>query len=166
MADAVKQGNIDAGWGMMRICAFVLALREAHAVREVGSGEGNTAGAKAGIDGEQTGYGRGHERGHHDDDEREPYLKRGKPRAKASRTAAVSQIESKSAGTVRFSALMRYVTGGKGDLIVIARSGEVLIHDDNGRERERHKVPYGATLQVKDALGLSIQPQPSHTDKI
>ena len=53
----------------------------------------------------------------------------------ASRTAAVSQIESKSAGTVRFSALMRYVTSGKGDLVVIARSGEVLIHDDNGRER-------------------------------
>ena len=22
-----------------------------------------------------------------------------------------------------------------------------MIHDDNGRERERHKVPYGATLQ-------------------
>ena len=58
--------------------------------------------------------------------------------------------KSKSAGTIRFSALMRYVTSGKGDLIVIARSGEVTIHDDNGRERERHKVPYGATLQVKD----------------
>ena len=36
------------------------------------------------------------------------------------------------------------------ELVVIARSGEVTIHDDNGRERERHKVPYGATLQVKD----------------
>src|SRR6187431_1206507 len=68
----------------------------------------------------------------------------------ASRTAAASQIESKSAGTVRFSALMRYVTNAKGELVVIARSGEVMIHDDNGRERERHKVPYGATLQVKD----------------
>src|SRR5512135_1818489 len=68
----------------------------------------------------------------------------------ASRTAAASQVESKSAGTVRFSPLMRYVTNAKGELIVIARSGEVMIHDDNGRERERHKVPYGATLQVKD----------------
>ena len=67
----------------------------------------------------------------------------------ASRTAAASQIESKSAGTVRFSALMRYVTNAKGELVVIARSGEVMIHDDNGRERERHKVPYGATLNVK-----------------
>ena len=68
----------------------------------------------------------------------------------ASRTAAASQVESKSAGTVRFSALMRYVTSAKGELVVIARSGEVIIQDDNGRERERHKVPYGATLQVKD----------------
>jgi DNA-directed RNA polymerase subunit beta' len=68
----------------------------------------------------------------------------------ASRTAAASQVESKSSGTVRFSPLMRYVTNAKGELVVIARSGEVMIHDDNGRERERHKVPYGATLQVKD----------------
>ncbi len=68
----------------------------------------------------------------------------------ASRTAAASQLESKSAGVVRFSAVMRYVTNGKGELVVIARSGEVLIHDDNGRERERHKVPYGATMLVKD----------------
>ena len=29
--------------------------------------------------------------------------------------------------------------------IVISRSGEIIITDDNGRERERHKVPYGAT---------------------
>ncbi len=68
----------------------------------------------------------------------------------ASRTAAASQLESKSAGVVRFSAAMRYVTNAKGELIVIARSGEVMIHDDNGRERERHKVPYGATMLVKD----------------
>jgi DNA-directed RNA polymerase subunit beta' len=68
----------------------------------------------------------------------------------ASRTAAASQIEAKSAGTIRFSSLMRYVTSAKGDLVVIARSGEVTIHDDNNRERERHKVPYGATLQVHD----------------
>src|SRR5499427_4970933 len=44
----------------------------------------------------------------------------------ASRTAAASQIESKSAGTVRFSPLMRYVTNAKNELVVIARSGEVM----------------------------------------
>ena len=70
----------------------------------------------------------------------------------ASRNAAASQVESKSNGTVRFSSQMRYVTNTKGELIVITRSGEVVIHDDIGRERERHKVPYGATLLVTDGL--------------
>jgi DNA-directed RNA polymerase subunit beta' len=41
---------------------------------------------------------------------------------------------------------MRYVTNAKGEKVVISRSGEIVISDDNGRERERHKVPYGATL--------------------
>jgi len=68
----------------------------------------------------------------------------------ASRAAAVSQIEIKSNGTIRFTALMRYVTNAKGEKIVISRSGEALIADDNGRERERHKVPYGATLLAMD----------------
>jgi DNA-directed RNA polymerase subunit beta' len=68
----------------------------------------------------------------------------------ASRAAVASSVEAKSNGTVRFTATMRYVTNGKNDQIVISRSGEVLITDDHGRERERHKVPYGATLIVKD----------------
>ena len=68
----------------------------------------------------------------------------------ASRTASASQLESKSNGVIRFSPTMRYVTNAKSEQVVIARSGEVTVHDDNGRERERHKVPYGATLQVRD----------------
>ena len=68
----------------------------------------------------------------------------------ASRAAAASQVESKSAGIVRFMASKRYVTSNKNEKIVITRSGEIAITDDNGRERERHKVPYGSTLQVTD----------------
>mgnify|MGYP000899521946 FL=1 len=68
----------------------------------------------------------------------------------ASRAAAASQVESKSAGIVRFMASKRYVTSDKNEKIVITRSGEIAITDDNGRERERHKVPYGSTLQVTD----------------
>ena len=68
----------------------------------------------------------------------------------ASRTAVVSQVESKSAGVVRYSAGMRYVTNARGELIAISRSGEVLIHDEHARERERHKVTYGATLLARD----------------
>ena len=61
----------------------------------------------------------------------------------------VSHVEAKSNGIVGFNATMRYVTNSKGELVVIARSGEIVIHDEHGRERERHKVPYGATLTVK-----------------
>jgi DNA-directed RNA polymerase subunit beta' len=68
----------------------------------------------------------------------------------ASRTAVASQIESKSNGVARFTPVMRYVTNARGESVVISRSGEVMVTDDNGRERERHKVPYGATLAVKD----------------
>jgi DNA-directed RNA polymerase subunit beta' len=67
----------------------------------------------------------------------------------ASRAAVASSVEAKSNGVVGFNPTMRYVTNAKGEQVVIARSGEIIIHDDNGRERERHKVPYGATLAVK-----------------
>ncbi|MDH5207821.1 MAG: DNA-directed RNA polymerase subunit beta' [Burkholderiaceae bacterium] len=68
----------------------------------------------------------------------------------ASRAAVASGVEAKSNGTVRFTATMRYVTNAKGEQVAISRSGEVTIVDDNGRERERHKVPYGATLLAAD----------------
>jgi DNA-directed RNA polymerase subunit beta' len=68
----------------------------------------------------------------------------------ASRTAVASQVESKSSGTVRYSPQMRYVTNARGEQVAISRSGEIVIFDDNGREREHHKVPYGATLGVRD----------------
>jgi DNA-directed RNA polymerase subunit beta' len=68
----------------------------------------------------------------------------------ASRTAVASQVEAKSNGVIRFNAQVRYVTNPKGEKVVISRTGEVLVTDDNGRERERHKVPYGATLGVSD----------------
>jgi DNA-directed RNA polymerase subunit beta' len=67
----------------------------------------------------------------------------------ASRTVVASQVESKSNGVLKYSANMRVVTTVRGEVIVVARSAEVIIADDHGRERERHKVPYGATLAVK-----------------
>ena len=67
----------------------------------------------------------------------------------ASRAAIASSVEAKSNGVIGFNATMRYVSNTKGELVVIARSGEIIIQDEHGRERERHKVPYGATLTVK-----------------
>ena len=68
-----------------------------------------------------------------------------------SRAATISQVEGKSNGTLNFTSTMRYVTNSRGEQVVISRNGEVIITDDaTKRERERHKVPYGATLAVND----------------
>jgi len=72
----------------------------------------------------------------------------------ASRAAAASQVEAKSNGTARFGSQMRYIANNKGELIVIGRSCEIMILDAAGRERELHKIPYGATLKVTDGEEL------------
>ncbi|MGC3963298.1 MAG: DNA-directed RNA polymerase subunit beta' [Rhodocyclaceae bacterium] len=77
----------------------------------------------------------------------------------ASRAAVASSVEAKSAGIVRFTGNMRYVTNAKGEKIVIARSAEMVVADDVGRERERHKLPYGATLLVDDGTTIKAGTQ-------
>jgi DNA-directed RNA polymerase subunit beta' len=72
----------------------------------------------------------------------------------ASRAAVANNVEAKSNGILRFTPTMRFVTNAKGEQIVISRSGEALITDDNSRERERHKVPYGATLTLKEGATI------------
>ena len=72
----------------------------------------------------------------------------------ASRSAVASNVEARSNGTIHFTSAMRYVSNAKNDQIVISRSGEIIISDDLGRERERHKVPYGATLLVRDGVPI------------
>jgi len=84
----------------------------------------------------------------------------------ASRAAVVSTVEARSNGTVRFAMTMRYVTNAKGEQIVISRSGEITITDDNGRERERHKVPYGATLMVLDGRAVKAGTQIANWDPL
>jgi len=84
----------------------------------------------------------------------------------ASRAAVASGVEAKSNGTVGFNATMRYVTSGKGELVVISRSGEIVVHDEHGRERERHKVPYGATLTVKAEQTIKAGAALAHWDPL
>jgi DNA-directed RNA polymerase subunit beta' len=74
----------------------------------------------------------------------------------ASRAAVASSVDAKSEGFIGFNATMRYVTNSKGDLVVISRSGEIVISDQHGRERERHKVPYGAVLSVKADQAVKV----------
>src|SRR5260370_36120465 len=58
----------------------------------------------------------------------------------------------------------------KAEKVVISRSGDVLVTDDNGRERERHKGPYGATLLAADSkpvkAGQSLASWDPHTRPI
>jgi DNA-directed RNA polymerase subunit beta' len=88
----------------------------------------------------------------------------------ASRAASVSQVESKSNGVLNFTSTMRYVTNARNEQVVISRNGEVIIADESGRERERHKVPYGATLQITDGktvkAGQAIATWDPHTRPI
>jgi DNA-directed RNA polymerase subunit beta' len=67
----------------------------------------------------------------------------------ASRAAAVDHIQVKSAGTLRLSN-MKTVENADSKLVAVSRSGEESVIDDHGRERERYKVPYGATISARD----------------
>ncbi len=73
----------------------------------------------------------------------------------ASRAAAVSNIEVKYGGTLR-RLNIKMLQHEKGHQVVISRSGEVIIQDADGRERERYKIPYGAILTVDE--GEEVQP--------
>jgi DNA-directed RNA polymerase subunit beta' len=67
----------------------------------------------------------------------------------ASKAAAQSHVEVKHEGTVKFNAL-KTVTNSEGQVVVTTRSGEIIIADETGREKERYKIPYGAILEVKE----------------
>ncbi|HSX60326.1 MAG TPA: DNA-directed RNA polymerase subunit beta' [Tahibacter sp.] len=67
----------------------------------------------------------------------------------ASRAAAVDNVQVKTTGALRFNNL-KTVQHSQGHLVAVSRSGEVSVLDTHGRERERYKVPYGATISVKD----------------
>ena len=72
----------------------------------------------------------------------------------ASRSAAISNVQVKSAGTLRLNNL-KSVVNREGNLIAVSRSGEVGVVDEYGRERERYKIPYGAVLSVKEGDKVS-----------
>ncbi|MEM8817807.1 MAG: DNA-directed RNA polymerase subunit beta', partial [Pseudomonadota bacterium] len=72
----------------------------------------------------------------------------------ASRSAAVNNIEIKSNGVVKLNNI-KTVSHHKGYLVAVSRSGEISVINEQGRERERYKVPYGATITVEDGESVS-----------
>jgi DNA-directed RNA polymerase subunit beta' len=67
----------------------------------------------------------------------------------ASRSAAVNNIEIKNNGVAKLNNI-KTVKHQKGYLVAVSRSGEISVINEHGRERERYKVPYGATITVDD----------------
>jgi DNA-directed RNA polymerase subunit beta' len=72
----------------------------------------------------------------------------------ASRAAAISSIEVKNGGTISLQNVKILKQKESGNNIVNSRSGEVVILDDTGRERERYKIPYGAVLTVNNEASV------------
>jgi len=71
----------------------------------------------------------------------------------ASRSAAVNNIEIKTNGVAHLRNI-KTVAHHKGYLVAVSRSGEIIVINDQGQERERYKVPYGATITIEDAADV------------
>ncbi len=87
----------------------------------------------------------------------------------ASRTAADNSVTLKFKGRIRFHNI-KYVEHESGKNIAVSRSGELHLIDENGRERERYKVPYGAEITVADndvvEAGQTIATWDPHTHPV
>jgi DNA-directed RNA polymerase subunit beta' len=72
----------------------------------------------------------------------------------ASRAAAASSVEIRNKGTLRFHRV-KTVEHEKGHLVAVSRSGEIGVVDEFGRERERYKIPYGATINAREGAKVT-----------
>jgi len=66
-----------------------------------------------------------------------------------SRSVSSNNIQPNVSGTMQL-VNVKTVAHADGHLVSVSRSGEVVILDDQERERERHKIPYGAILSRGD----------------
>ena len=67
--------------------------------------------------------------------------------------AEQSAIEANSNGTVKVHN-RNVVKDSRGRLVVMGRNMEIVLEDEAGREKARHKLPYGAWLAVDDGADV------------
>ncbi|MBI3773712.1 MAG: DNA-directed RNA polymerase subunit beta' [Gammaproteobacteria bacterium] len=67
----------------------------------------------------------------------------------ASRSASENNVQVKSRGRIRLHNI-KLVQHASGTNVAVSRSGELIVVDEFGRDRERYKIPYGAVLTVGD----------------
>ncbi|GAB3678040.1 DNA-directed RNA polymerase subunit beta' [Salinisphaera aquimarina] len=68
----------------------------------------------------------------------------------ASRAVSADGVEIKTDGTVKLHNIKTVQHAEGGHLVAVSRSGEIGVMDENSREKERYKIPYGARLHVAD----------------
>ncbi len=71
----------------------------------------------------------------------------------ASRVSEQSTLEARNAGTIRFQGL-QVVQAKDANLVVMNRSGSLVVQDAKGRDRERYPIVYGARLKVKEGEAI------------
>ena len=72
----------------------------------------------------------------------------------ASRATAADNVQVKTKGSVQLHN-MKTVENAQGNLVVVSRSGELLVSDEGGREREKYKLPYGAIINLDKSLKVN-----------
>ena len=66
-----------------------------------------------------------------------------------SRSVSTNNVQPNIDGTIQLDNV-KTVQHADGHQVSVSRSGEVVVLDPQGRERERHKIPYGAMLAKPD----------------
>jgi DNA-directed RNA polymerase subunit beta' len=74
----------------------------------------------------------------------------------ASSSTAVNSIYSNIDGVVHFEK-MKSIQNASGDLVVVSRSAEASIRNELGQEKERYKLPYGASVHFKDGAKVKAK---------
>ena len=73
----------------------------------------------------------------------------------ASRDTAVNDVTVNTEGTIKFEIRQLVERESENSWISADRSGRIIVRDNAGIERERHKIPYGAVLTVPDGSTVS-----------
>ncbi|MEC9060200.1 MAG: DNA-directed RNA polymerase subunit beta', partial [Pseudomonadota bacterium] len=72
----------------------------------------------------------------------------------ASRASAENSVQVKTAGSLKLHNA-KFVRNSDGKVVIVSRSTELTVIDEQGREKERYKVPYGAVLSVDDGATIA-----------
>ena len=92
----------------------------------------------------------------------------------ASRVNEQSSLDAKHAGIVRYQGLQVVETkaaagaapDAKGELVVMNRTGSIVIQDSKGRDRERYPIVYGARLKVRDGAARRAGHHPGRVGSV